>query len=132
MKRYIGDFSLIWWCATVTIKDFSCSFCSNLVSSLYVLQVFIAIDILGLEQGCATGGPRATTRPAKTFSVAIANTLIFPTLSHFSHTFWFIVYMKKLHFCVAQPDVWSWLYGPPTKNVAHPWSRVIVDLLAKR
>ena len=31
-----------------------------------------------LDQGCATGGPRATTRPAKPFSVALANTLIFP------------------------------------------------------
>ena len=31
-----------------------------------------------LEQGCATGGLRATTRPAKPFSVALANTLIFP------------------------------------------------------
>jgi len=39
-----------------------------------------------LGQGCVTGGPRATTRPAKPFSVALANTLIFPTLSHFSHT----------------------------------------------
>jgi len=29
-------------------------------------------------KGCATGGPRATTRPAKPFSVALANTLIFP------------------------------------------------------
>jgi len=24
---------------------------------------------------------------------------------------------------VAQLDVWSWLYGPPTKNVAHPCYR---------
>ena len=31
-----------------------------------------------IKQGCATGGPRATTRPAKPFSVALANTLIFP------------------------------------------------------
>jgi len=41
-----------------------------------------------LAQGCATGGPRTTTRPAKPFSVALANTLrffplfpIFPTHS---------------------------------------------------
>jgi len=27
------------------------------------------------NQGCATGGLRATTRPAKPFSVALANTL---------------------------------------------------------
>jgi len=27
--------------------------------------------------------------------------------------------MKTLIFRVAQLDVWSWLYGPPTKNVAH-------------
>ena len=31
-----------------------------------------------VTQGCATGGPRATTRPAKPFSVALANTLICP------------------------------------------------------
>ena len=31
-----------------------------------------------LKQGCATGGPRATTLPAEPFSVALANTLIFP------------------------------------------------------
>jgi len=24
---------------------------------------------------------------------------------------------------VAELDVLSWLYGPPTKNVAHPWFR---------
>jgi len=30
-----------------------------------------------LKQGCATGGPLATTRPANPFSVALANTLIF-------------------------------------------------------
>jgi len=28
---------------------------------------------------------------------------------------------------VAQLDVWSWLYGPPTKNVAHPCSRPMRD-----
>jgi len=33
---------------------------------------------VAMDQGCATGGPRATTRPAKPFSVALANTLIFP------------------------------------------------------
>ena len=31
-----------------------------------------------IKQGCATGDPRATTRPAKPLSVALANTLIFP------------------------------------------------------
>ena len=31
-----------------------------------------------LNQGCATGGPRATTRQAKPFGVALINTLIFP------------------------------------------------------
>jgi len=36
---------------------------------------FNRLFILG--QGCATGGPRATTLPAKPFSVALANTLIF-------------------------------------------------------
>jgi len=29
--------------------------------------------------------------------------------------------LKNFNFRVAQLDVWSWLYGPPTKNVAHPW-----------
>jgi len=33
---------------------------------------------IDLDQGCATGSPRATTRPAKPFSVTLANTLIFP------------------------------------------------------
>jgi len=28
---------------------------------------------------------------------------------------------------VAQLDVWSWLYGPPTKNVAHPCSKCLLS-----
>jgi len=35
------------------------------------------------------------------------------------------VYVKNEIFRVAQLDVWSWLYGPPTKNVAHPWHKPI-------
>jgi len=31
-----------------------------------------------LEQGCASGGLQATTRPTKPFSVALINTLTFP------------------------------------------------------
>ena len=34
----------------------------------------------GLDQGCATGGPQATTWPAKSFGVALVNTLIFRTV----------------------------------------------------
>jgi len=30
--------------------------------------------------------------------------------------------LKNYFFRVAHVDVRSWLYGPPTKNVAHPWS----------
>jgi len=39
------------------------------------------------------------------------------------------VYVKKLKFRVAHLDVWSWLYGPPTKNIAHPWYRQFHKLL---
>jgi len=35
---------------------------------------------LALKQGCATSGPQSTTWPAKPFSVALANTLIFPIM----------------------------------------------------
>jgi len=35
--------------------------------------------------------------------------------------------MKNKIFRVAKLDVWSWLYGPPTKNVAHPCFRCICE-----
>jgi len=53
-------------------------------------------DVITLLQGCATGGPRATTRPTNPFSVALANTLIFPNPT---------IYVKKKNFRVAQLDV---------------------------
>jgi len=28
---------------------------------------------------------------------------------------------------VAHLDFCSWLYGPPTKNVAHPWSMALPE-----
>jgi len=33
--------------------------------------------------------------------------------------------LKNEIFHVAQLDVWSWLYGPSTKNVAHSWRKSI-------
>jgi len=49
----------------------------KLVSS-FSKEEYRRLLLQGLEQGCATGGPRAKTRPAKPFSVALANTPIFP------------------------------------------------------
>jgi len=52
------------------------TFCQAFLDFDWFMETFPVI--LVLTQGCATGGPRATTRPANPFSMALANTLIFP------------------------------------------------------
>jgi len=62
--------------STVFYKVFFVISCGIQSRSAYTCYFFALSKII--DQGCATGGPRATTRPAKPFSVALANTLIFP------------------------------------------------------
>ena len=48
---------------------------SNAMASLRCQH--FEFSIACLNQGCATGGPRATTRPVRSLSVALINSLIF-------------------------------------------------------
>jgi len=54
-----------------------CNYLCPVASLVHYLHSESFSSVL-LSQGCATGGSRATTRPAKPFSVALANNLIFP------------------------------------------------------
>ena len=70
-----------------------------------------------LNQGWATRGPRATTRPAKPFNVALANTLIFPHHVWKSQCTWKTkVYMKKLHFSCVPATCLKLVIWPSDKN----------------
>ena len=86
-------------------------------SSIAIQFGFYILKIVHLEQGCATGGPRATTRPAKPFSVALANTLIFP------HHAWNpipTVYVKKLNFSCGPAWCLKLVIWPTDKKSCTP------------
>ena len=70
-----------------------------------------------LGQGCVTGGPRATTRLATPFRVALANTLIFPFMHENPNL---TVYVKKLNFSCGPPRCLKLVIWPTDKNCCTP------------
>ena len=78
------------------------------------------------QQGCATGGPRATTRPAKPFSVALANTLIFPIMHENPNT---TVHVKKLNFLCGPARCLKLVVWPTEKKCCTPLHHRFQQLL---
>jgi len=75
----------------------------------------------GLQQGFATSGPRATTQPAKPFSVALPNTLIFPIMHENPNVHEKTkVYTKKLNFSCGPARCLKLVIWPTDKKCCTP------------